>query len=107
MRIEALIQSARPGGRLRIRFADGSTLAANKKGDDVGHFLLYGILRTDFERLDDIVPTGIKVIKNEELIIKNEELVGEVYDLQGRRVADTSLNAGIYITSGKKFLVRK
>ncbi len=27
MRIEALIQSARPGGRLRIRFADGSTLA--------------------------------------------------------------------------------
>ena len=27
MRIEALIQSARPGGRLRIRFSDGSTLA--------------------------------------------------------------------------------
>ena len=88
-------------------YSDGSTLAANKKGDDVGHFLLYGILRTDFERLDDIVPTGIKVIKNEELIIKNEELVGEVYDLQGRRVANTSLYAGIYITSGKKFLVRK
>ena len=89
------------------QYTDGSWIAANKKGDDVGHFLLYGILRTDFERLDDIVPTGIKVIKNEELIIKNEELVGEVYDLQGRRMANTSLYAGIYITSGKKFLVRK
>ena len=33
------------------QYTDGSWIAANKKGDNVGHFLLYGILRTDFEGL--------------------------------------------------------
>ncbi|MCR4614162.1 MAG: sialate O-acetylesterase [Bacteroidaceae bacterium] len=84
-------------------YSDGSTLAANKKGNDVGHFLLYGILRTDFERLDDSTPTSVGEIENRTLKMGNDT----IYDLLGRRVTEHSqLSPGIYIVGGHKVFIR-
>ena len=47
-------------------------------------------------------PTGIAAVKN-----GSSPLDDVVYDVQGRRVADSqSLNKGIYIRNGKKFFVK-
>jgi hypothetical protein len=76
-------------------YSDGSTLAANKKGDDVGHFLLYGILRTDFEGLGH--PTAIDDLQQE-----RQSASGLLHDLTGRRISPTVSMKGIYIKDGKK-----
>ena len=93
------------------QFGDGSVVAANKKGDDMGHFEIYGMKRADFEDLLNADPvqiddaTAIHECQQEVADIR----VHGAYDLMGRSVPTTDplqMREGIYIIEGKKILIK-
>lgn len=91
------------------QYSDGSWIAANKKEADVGHFQLYGILRSDYKKLgESTTPTGVETQNVERLTLNDA-----VYDLQGRRLpfnvqcsTPGDIPPGIYIVSGQKVVMR-
>ena len=88
-----------------------TSVAANKKGDDMGHFEIYGMKRADFEDLLNADPvqiddaTAIHECQQEVADIR----VHGAYDLMGRSVPTTDplqIREGIYIIEGKKILIK-
>lgn len=101
------------------QYCDGSWIAANKKDADVGRFQLYGILRSDYEKLgEDTTPTGIGEVKGEQCKENcDTPSLGwgrdVAYDLQGRRLpysvhpsTSGEIPPGFYIVNGQKVVMR-
>ena len=72
----------------------------------INAFKLEGVT---IEQLTPEDPTGIKDLKDLKDVkdVKDlRDLREGIYDLSGRKVADTQLKSGIYIKEGKKVLVK-
>ena len=69
----------------------------------INAFKLEGVT---IEQLTPEDPTGIKDLKDFKDVKDLRDLREGIYDLSGRKVADTQLKSGIYIKEGKKVLVK-
>ena len=59
------------------------------------------VLTGDVKVLKASLPTGIEEVRS-----KMSDVRSGIYDLQGRKVTQTSMRKGIYIMNGKKYVVR-
>ena len=69
----------------------------------INAFKLEGVT---IEQLTPEDPTGIKDLKDLKDVKDLRDLREGIYDLSGRKVADTQLKSGIYVKEGKKVLVK-
>lgn len=85
-------------------YENGSELFANKKGNQIGHFEIYAIRRSDYDNM----ASAIEEIINDEPLVQqypSRHYTNIAYTLAGAPVSD-SARRGIVIINGRKIFVK-
>jgi hypothetical protein len=87
------------GGNIGFYFAAGQTVAANRAYLHIATTLAPDVATSRMSMVFDGETTGVDAT-----LVNSEKVNSEVYDLQGRRVAQPT--KGLYIVNGKKVIIK-
>ena len=87
------------GGKVGFYFAAGQTVAANRAYLHIATTLAPDVATSRMSMVFDGETTGVDAT-----LVNSEKVNSEVYDLQGRRVAQPT--KGLYIVNGKKVIIK-